>query len=294
MDIRHFQTFRAIIGAGSFVGAAEKLGYSQSTITMQVQALERELGVELFARSEKKLTLTEGGRLFEDHVERILENLGSMRQAMNDLVSGDAGLVRIAAINPAATRLTGILAGFMGKHPKVKVVLESGGTASVSGRVAQGAVDVGLCAAPPAKLGLVFEPLYVEDQSLLLPADHELAGQEQVRAEDVVCCSRIMLTEPGCQYRETTENGFMQSGLLISPSMQISNLETLKQAVQSGLGVAILPTLIATPPPAGTVLRPLKGVKLGLSVGMVRRSDAPPPGRALKAFMEEMRDQLAA
>lgn len=294
MDIRHLQTFEAIVAAHSFVGAAEKLGYSQSTITMQVQALERELGVDLFARGEKKIALTEGGRLFAEHAERVLENIRTMRQAMSDLASGDGGLVRIAAIGTAAMRITAILAHYVRKRPKVRVVLESGGTGSVSQRVAQGSVDIGFCSRPPARLGLSFEPLYIEEQMLLLPASHELAGRARVHAKDVVCCDRILLTEPGCHYRETTENGFMQSGLLIAPSMEIGNLDALKRAVQNGLGVAILPALIASPAPDGTVLRPLEGVKVGLSVGLVRRTDTGPPCEALKVLLQDVREVLVA
>src|SRR5262250_1931484 len=98
VELRHLQTFGAIVKAGSFVGAAEKLGYSQSTITVQMQALEKELGVALFARDAKRPVLTEAGRVFSYHVNRIFDNIELMRQALDDLHNGDAGLVRIAAI----------------------------------------------------------------------------------------------------------------------------------------------------------------------------------------------------
>jgi DNA-binding transcriptional LysR family regulator len=292
MDVRHLQTFDAIVKAGSFVGAAEKLGYSQSTITVQVQALERELGMPLFARDAKRLTLTEAGRLFGDHVNRMLESLDLMRQAMDDLRSGDAGLVRIAAIDPAASRLAPIFSNFMRHRPKARIVLEGGGTNSVAKLVAAGVVDVGLSSHPPAQLGLTFEPLYVEEQSVLLPANHPLASRAKIRAKDVMG-TRVLLTDQHCHFREMTENGFMSRGLHIEPSMEIGNYDALRRAVQNGLGIAIMPARAATPLPEGTVLRPLEGVKVGLPIGLVRRADAGPPGRALQLLIEEIREGLA-
>ncbi|MBV8081759.1 MAG: LysR family transcriptional regulator [Candidatus Eremiobacteraeota bacterium] len=294
MDIRHITTFEAIVSEGSFVGAAQKLGYSQSTITMQVQALERELATELFERGEKRITLTEGGRLLREHAGRILDDMRAMRQAMCDLTNGETGLVRIAAIEPAAARLTVILARFLREHPKVKVALESGGSCAVSERVEGKAVDIGICSTPPSRLGLTFEPLYVEDQLALLPADHELASKPRIRAKDIACCNRIILTEPGCNYRETTERGFMQSGLLIAAAMEISNPAVLKRAVQTGIGIAILPEHVASPPPEGTVLRSLEGVKIGLPVGLVRRPDGGPPSRLLRTLIDDIRELLLA
>ena len=292
MDVRHLQTFDAIVKAGSFVGAAEQLGYSQSTITVQVQSLERELGMPLFARDAGRPTLTEAGRLFSDHVDRMLESMDSMRQAMDDLRSGDAGLVRIAAIDTAASRLASVFSNFIKRRPKARVVLESGGTDSVAKMVAAGTVDVGLSSHPPARLGLTFEPLYVEEQSVLLPANHELASRPKIRAKDVVR-TRVLLTDQYCHFREMTENGFMSRGLHIEPSMEIGNFDALRRAVQSGLGIAIMPARAATPLPEGTVLRPLEGVKVGLPIGLVRRADAGPPSRALQLLIEETRKELA-
>jgi DNA-binding transcriptional LysR family regulator len=293
MDLRHLRTFDAIVKAGSFVGAAEKLGYSQSTITVQVQALERELGMPMFARDAKRPTLTEAGRVFSDHVERMLESVELMRQSMDDLRSGDAGLVRIAAIDTAASRLAPVFTNFMRHRPRARIVLESGGTTSVAKLVAAGSVDIGLSSDPPTRLGLIFEPLYVEEQSVLLPANHELASRAKIRAKDVVGV-RVLLTDSTCHFREMTESGFMSRGLHLEPCMEIGNFAALRHAVQNGLGIAIMPARAATPLPEGTVLRPLEGVKVGLTIGLVRRADAGPPGRALQLLIKEIRAGLAA
>jgi len=294
MELRHLQTFGAIAKAGSFVGAAEKLGYSQSTITVQMQALEKELGVMLFARDAKRPMLTEAGRLFSGHVDRIFEDIEVMRQALDDLHNGDAGLVRIAAIDTAASRLLpAILTKFMRERPRAKVVLESGSTDSVSEMVAQGTVDLGLSSHPPSRLGLRFEPLYVEEQSVLVPSRHPLASKSKIKPKDVLG-HRVLLTDCGCHFREMTQSGFMSRGLQLRPSMEIGNFAALRCAVQNGLGIAIMPARAATPLPEGTVLKPLDGVKVGLPIGLIRRADAGPPSRAVQSLIEEIRDKLGA
>ena len=293
MDFRHLETFDAIVKTGSFVGAAEKLGYSQSTITVQVQALERELGMPLFARDAKRPTLTEAGSLFNEHVERMLESKDLMHQAMDDLVNGDAGLVRIAAMDTAASRLAPIFSTFIRQRPKARVILEGGGSVAVAELVAKGVVAFGLASHPPRRLGLTFEPLYVEEQFVLLPLNHELASKARIRAKDVLH-TRLLLTDHYCNFREMTENGFTNRGLHLEPSMEIGNFEALRCAVQNGLGIAIMPERAATPVPKGTVLRPLDGVKVGVPIGLVRRPDAGPPGRALQLLIDEIREGLAA
>jgi DNA-binding transcriptional LysR family regulator len=293
VELRHLQTFGTIAKAGSFVGAAEKLGYSQSTITVQMQALEKELGVVLFARDAKRPALTEAGRLFSYHVDRIFEDIELMRQALDDLHNGDAGLVRIAAIDTAASRLPEILTKFMRERPRAKVVLESGGTNSVAKMVSQGTVDVGLSSHPPSRFGLLFEPLYFEEQSVLLPSRHPLAAKPKIKAKDVVE-HKVLLTDCGCHFRQVTQSGFMSRGLQLRPSMEIGNFAALRGAVQNGLGIAIMPARAATPPPEGTVLKPLDGVKVGLPIGLIRRADAGPPSRALQLLIEEIRKKLVA
>lgn len=75
MDLRHLHTFKTIAEAGSFVQAAERLQYAQSTITLQIQQLEEELGVELFDRRRRKIQLTSAGYTLLIHAQHVLNQL---------------------------------------------------------------------------------------------------------------------------------------------------------------------------------------------------------------------------
>src|SRR5579862_5042020 len=103
MELRHIYTFQAIVKEGSFLKAAEKLMYAQSTITLHIQQLEAELGVKLFARQGKKVQLTEAGRSLRDQADHLLDYVATLQQNMADLVSGEAGHVRLGAVEPTAS-----------------------------------------------------------------------------------------------------------------------------------------------------------------------------------------------
>src|SRR5215813_11612358 len=102
MELRHLQTFQAVVRAGSFLQAAEELQYAQSTITLHIQQLEADLGVKLFARQGKRVHLTEAGRSLREQADHLLEYVATLQQNMADLVSGEAGHVRLGAVEPTA------------------------------------------------------------------------------------------------------------------------------------------------------------------------------------------------
>jgi LysR family transcriptional regulator, regulator of the ytmI operon len=294
VELRHLYTFQMIVREGSFLQAAEKLRYAQSTITLHMQQLESELGVKLFARQGKKVQLTEAGRALRDQADLLLHRAEALQQSMRDIVAGEAGHLRLGSIEPTAShRLPSFLALFFQQHPKMRLTLEVGGTQSISQRVAAGHLDVGICSPPPAQLDLTFEPLFVEDMALLLPTRHPLAEKDTICLADLVD-QRLLLTEPGCAYRAVIEQAMFEHGTNPYAGIEIGSLMVLQHAVQSNVGVAIVPTNAASPPPAGTVLREVSEIRLGLPVGFVQRADDGSAGQSSKTMLASLRAQLRA
>lgn len=285
MELRHIYTFQAIVKEGSFLRAAEKLMYAQSTITLHIQQLEAELGVKLFIRQGKKVHLTEAGRSLQEQADSLVARAMALQQTMFDLVAGEAGHVRIGVIEPTASlRLPPILAPFCQERPRIHLTLEVGNTQFISQRVASGALDLGICSLPAAHLGLDFEPLFVEQLALLLPEQHPLAEISSIRVQDLVR-HRLLLSEQACPYRKLVENALQQRGRSPYSGLEIGSLETLKHAVQSGMGIALLPRVTITPPPARTILREIEGSDLSLPIGLVLLADEISPSRALEALL---------
>jgi DNA-binding transcriptional LysR family regulator len=296
MDLRHLVTFQTVVEKGSLARAAEALDYAQSTVTLHIQQLEADLGVALFARVGRRLELTEAGRAMREQTGQFLRQVTALRQHMAELGTGDAGHVCLGAIEPVASlRLPAILVRYSRAHPKVRLDVEVGGTPAISGRVASGELDAGICSPPAASLGLRFEPLFSEPLVLLAPDDHQLARCDRVIPADLAG-QRLLLTEPTCAYRQTIERALLERGAGFDTSIAIGSMAVLTHAVASGLGAAIVPLAIVTPAPAGTVVRPVEGLPLSLPIGLVQRADAgcAPPSRALGALLAMLRHRLRA
>ena len=232
----------------------------------------------LFLRSRAALIDTHG-----EHIEPAANMPDS---------NADAIAFCIGSIEPTASlRLPSLIAHFCHERPKVRLTVEVGGTSFVSQRVASGDLEVGICSPPPARLGLTFEPLFVEKMRLLLPADHPLTELEIIRPADLAG-QRFLLTEPGCAYRRVIEQELFQRGINPYSGIEIGSGGALRRLVQLGVGVAIVPAVIASPLPAEMVLRDVEGTDLSLPVGLVRRAEDHLPGQVVEALLVALRTHL--
>lgn len=294
MELRQLRTFRTVVERGSFVRAAEELRYARPTITLHVGQLEKALGSKLFVREGKRMRLTEAGRILKEHADAVLDRAARLEQTMAELRAGEAGHLRVGAIEPTASlRLPEVLLRFCEERPNVGLTLEVASTDAIVRRVAAGKLDLGLCSPPPTGLGLGFEPLFVEKLALLVPEGHPLAGKDAVGVADLVE-HRLLLSERPCAYRDTVERTLIARGATPRSGAEIGTIEmgsfeAIKRAVQGGLGTAVVPESTVGRPPAGTVVRDIEGVDLGLSVGLVRPAGDGPPIRALGALLDALR-----
>jgi DNA-binding transcriptional LysR family regulator len=293
VELRHIQTFQAIVHEGSFLRAAEKLMYAQSTITLHIQQLEAELGVKLFIRQGKKVQLTEAGRSLQEQADSLVARATALQETMFNLVAGEAGHVRVGVIEPTASfRLPQILVPFCQERPRIQLTIEVGGTRAISQRVASGELDIGICSLPEAHLGLDFEPLFTEKMVLLLPQSHPLADQPTIGIHDLAG-QRLLFNERGSAYREVIESTLQRHKQKPYSGLEIGSLETITHAVQHGLGLALLPRVAVTPVPTQTVLREIAGVTFSLTIGLVMLAEEISPSRALEALLILLHKELS-
>lgn len=293
MELRHLQTFQAILQEGSFLQAAEKLQYAQSTITLHIQQLEAELGVQLFSRRGKKVQLTTAGRSLREHADHLLHRAAALQQVMLDLVAGEAGHLRIGSIEPVASmRLSGLLVQLCREYPKVRLTLETGVTQVLSQRVVDGELDIAICSPPSARLGLAFELLFCDPMALLIPATHPLSEKVVIQVADLRG-ERLLLTERNCPYREVFEKAILTHGITPFTGLEIMSLEVLRRMVVSGLGVGVMPVDSITPAPQGTVVRTIDGLSLELPVGVAQSLEGSIPRLTLELLLQRLRNELA-
>jgi DNA-binding transcriptional LysR family regulator len=275
MDLKTLKTFQMIVKYGSFIRAAEEMNYAQSTVTMQIQKLESDLGVQLIERG-KKFRLTEAGRLFHEQSLQIVKNMEQLQTNLLDLQLGEAGNIRIGVTEPTASyRLPGILKRFLSQFPKIRISVDFANTPTLIERLLKGDIDLALCSAPDLGSDLYFEPLFKEEFVVLMPENHPLA-QKAVIAPDDIRGHRLLITSATCPYRRKLEMVLQESGNIPLDTMEIGSMTALKYYVESGLGIALVPKIVLKPVPTGTTVRTISGSLIDMTFGILCKTSEYP------------------
>ncbi|MEL7406025.1 MAG: LysR family transcriptional regulator [Cyanobacteria bacterium J06558_2] len=292
MEFRHLKTFQTILETGSFLRAAEKLQYAQSTITLHIQQLETELGVKVFLRQGKKIEPTSAGRALESHANDLLQRAELLHQEMLELVGGKIGHLRIGSIEPvASTQLPQLLVKFCLQYTKVRLTLETGVTNVISQGVADGRLDLALCSPPDAKLGLNFTKLFHDSMALLIPEGHQLSRSATIEVRDLAQ-ERLVLMEANCPYRQVFEQAILIQGVTPYTALEIMSFKALKAMVAAGLGIGVMPVDLLSPLPPKTVVKSINNLPLQLPVGIALLPEKTIPGLILDSLIAKLREGL--
>lgn len=291
MDLKTIKTFKTIVRLGSFQRAAEELNYAQSTVTTHIKNLEEELNVVLLERG-KNLQLTDAGKLLHDKGDLLLKGFNNLKSAMEELVNGESGLIRIGVMEPTASyRIPSVLLPFIERYPKVQLSVQIHSNHSLIDMVKKEEIDLALCAAPEISLDNVFLPLFQEQVVLLVPDSHRLANEEQVYFKNLQD-ENILTTSTVCPFRRNFEKQAIEAGINLHYGIEISNMLGLRHYVQSNYGIAVVPLIAVTPPPSGTVIKNIIDFEKGLTVGLLRKVDASQTGSAISFLIKTIQNHL--
>ncbi|MDP9602352.1 DNA-binding transcriptional regulator, LysR family [Variovorax sp. YR750] len=178
MDIRALRYFAAVAETGHMTRAAEQLGIQQPPLSLQIKALERELGVLLFRRHPRGVALTDAGRLFQAEALRMLQDMEAMKQRMTRVAKGQSGTLAVGFTSSAAAHrfMPEALREFRREYPEVELQLREDNAAELTEALAAGRLHCGLLRVPVARPeGLLFETLLREPVLVAMPSDHRLA-----------------------------------------------------------------------------------------------------------------------
>lgn len=243
MELRQLKTFYTIASTLNFSRAAEVQNYVPSTVTMQMKALEEELGVKLVDRLGKKVILTDAGRSFLRYVDNILSELEEAKHAVKQ--SGEVtGTVIISADETLCTyRLPAVLRRFRLRYPGIRLMFRPLANPNLKQSLREGGADIifmldedkgetGFCG-----VKMLDEPFYV-----LAAPDHPLAARTALAIEDFNG-ETFLLTEKGCSYRTFFERSLSQKGMGGITELEFNSAEAIKQCAKIGMGIAILPEM---------------------------------------------------
>ncbi len=258
----------------SFVAAAVALRTSQPALTRTIQQLEAVLGVALFNRSTRQVSLTPAGREFVALAERLLAEMRIGLAAMRDLADQRRGQVIVASIMSLGQgALPGVLAAYRARFPGVEVQLREGVQGQVQDDVRSGLADFGLGYVEDVPAGFVTEGLAREEFHVVLPRDHPLAAQARVKLASLRGLPLVSLP-PESRTRRLLDGAAAAAGFSFGHGLAVNQFGTLYTLVRAGAGIGVVPggagPLLGD---AGLVFRPLTAPRLTRQVGVLRLAE---------------------
>ena len=293
MELRQLATFRMVSETLSFSRTAQALNYVQSSVTAQIQALEEELGVKLFDRLGKRVSLTDAGARLLPYAEKMLN---MAEEARSVVCGGDmpTGTLTITAPESICSYcLPAVLRQFRERFPLVKLLFRPSSFLDIRRSVSEGEVDAAfLIEEPVHSIALTVEHLIAEPLLLLAAPDHPLARRSLLSARDLEG-EQLLLTEAGCSYRNVLERALNEAGVHVSTHFDFASVEAIKQCAIASMGIAFLPAMVVERElEAGSLVAlSWEGREFGVSIQILWHKDkwlSP----ALQAFLEVTRNVL--
>jgi DNA-binding transcriptional LysR family regulator len=298
MDTRQLAAFCAVVERRSFSQAAERLHVTQPAVSLQVRALEKRLGTQLFDRSGRQVEPTEAGWRLYRGAQRLL---ALEEQLVSDIAASSEGeleghLVIGASTGPAAIVLPVLLCEFQKEHPRTRVVLTVSDTQTVVEHVATRELELGIVGAARRHRGVRFEPFFSDQVILACPPGHRFAGRT-VTLDDLRDEPLILMQE-GAGVRQIVEDALRKRSLRLRDldvRLELGLQESVRRAVEAGYGVTFISrAAIESNLEAGTLvearirdLELTREISLARAVGRAR-------SRVAEAFVEFSHTRLGS
>lgn len=263
MELRHLRYFVAVAEEGHVTRAAERLGMQQPPLSQQIQALERELAVQLFRRKPRGVELTDAGHALLDDARAILAHVDHAFATTRRTARGEQGRIAIgftssAPFHPFVPR---VIRAFREAYPLVALTLDESGTTELIDDLRNERVDAAFIRTPVADpMGITVNPLLEEAMLVALPATHALA------ASDTELPLASLAAETFIVYRRPSGPGLYDAifaachaaGFSPIVGQEAPRIVSTLNLVAAGLGIAVVPASLARMQMDGVIYRPLR------------------------------------
>jgi DNA-binding transcriptional LysR family regulator len=264
----------------------------QSTLSRAMVRLEQDLGVDLFARIGRTVSLTPSGRAFLTHVERALAEIERAAEEVRADADPATGKVAFGFLHTMGSEtVPGLIRAFRADHPRVRFSLVQNYGEAMIERLRAGELDLCLTSPVPDAPDLVARRLDEQKLRLVVPADHPLASRKRIRLAEAADETFVTL-EPGYGLRRITDDLCKEAGFRPRVAFEGEEAETLRGLVAAGLGVALLPPpAVARPGVAELTVTAPRAVR-EIGVAWLDGHPDTPPVAAFKKFLLSRRGNL--
>ena len=237
--LKQLRSFCAAARHGSFAKAAEELHLTPPAVTMQIKELESVVGLPLFDRGARAVTLTMSGEYLLVYVRRVLATLKDADDAMARLKGAETGRITIGMVSTAKYFLPRLLARFRVQHRGVEMRLAVGNREQLVRQLHDNEVDLAVMGRPPRELDTRAEPFAAHPHGVLASTEHALATMRDLPPA-ALASEEFIVREPGSGTRAAMEKYFADHRLQPRVAMEMTSNETIKQAVMAGMGISFL------------------------------------------------------
>lgn len=276
------KVFRAVAEQLNFRKAAEQLFLTQPAITLQIKALENDLGMRLFDRTGGKITLTRQGSVLLGYANQLATLASEAERQLGFSEGSVSGELALGASTTIAQYvLPKLIGAFQNEYPKIQFSLRSGNTSGIVRFLLEGKVALGLIEGPARERGVRTEP-FMEDELVLITAPS--FDSNRVAPGQFVGMS-LLMREQGSGSRHVVELALEKAGLKLkafNKVMELDSTEAIKSAVEAGLGVGFVSRwAIAKELELGTLkVAEVSGVRAARHFTLISRTGPEPQGTA--------------
>jgi LysR family transcriptional regulator, cell division regulator len=288
MEMTDLRVFEAVARNGSMNRAALELNTVQSNVTARIRALEREVGVALFQRHVRGVSITPAGQRMLPYAARMAKLIADARAAALDDGKPNGPLALGTLETTAALRLAPILSSFAGTYPEVRLSLTTGTSASLITDVAHGKLDGAFIAGPLDHPELHGVSVFQEELVLVTP--------RSVRTIDALASVEDLKTivfRAGCSYRQRLDALLAERGIQVQTPLEFGSLDAIIACVAAGIGITLLPraVVLAAAQREHVMIHTIAPEKARVETLFIRRHDSY-VSSAMQAFIDVAQSPL--
>lgn len=242
MDFKYLYTFKTIVEEGSFIKAAAKLNYTQSTITFQMGQMEQELSTKLFEKIGRRMMLTKAGKQLVPYVNDVLTSVNKMRYFENDLAECQGDLQIGIAETQLCYKMPPILKEFHQQAPNARLFLRSMNCYDIRDELINGTLDIGVFYENVSGYGSNLITIPMGTFPIILVASPETKNRfpDFITPDQKIPISFI-INEPNSIFRQLFERYIREKSILLDHTIELWSIPTIKNLVKSSVGISFLP-----------------------------------------------------
>lgn len=295
LDVKRMRILKEVADHGSFSAAAEALSYTQSAVSQQIAALEREAGSQLVTRGSRGIRLTEAGEMLVRHADAILTRLADAEAELEAIRGLRGGRLRLAAFQTAgATLMPLAVATFRRRHPDIELTVKQLEPEESIPMLKAGELDIALSVdedTTASENGESVDITFLLDDPMhaALPHGHPLASKAKLRLKDLAG-EKWINTTGSCSCADMVRNSCIRAGFDPNVTFESDDYLAIQGLVAAGVGVALIPTLALTTVRDDVVIRPLgsEAPVRQISAATLKGSRRSPAARAMLDVLTEV------